>query len=177
LPTSTVKNFDKNPHNKNALLSTQQHLWFSGEYISFIIGGNQFRTNLENGSIYRAVTLGDHDVISARRDGSNLLINITISDACNKIVLLIEDNELMFAIDSWDITFVGNTLTIYEKMRLARVKICLRPTDTFVIERSDLYAHGRLCSITPKQFIATDGNSRIELKDCIFNDTGGGVCI
>ena len=58
---------------------------------------------------------------------------------------MIEENELIYKTDSWDVEFVGRTLTIRNGSRDILVKIEFRPPSEVFIERMNLvYSDMRL---------------------------------
>jgi hypothetical protein len=137
LPKSKIVRADKFPHNKRFGRSSDFPLYYEGDSINCIMGNNQFNfPKNDRVGLVLIVPLMIHGVsmLGFISEIGNLLLNLTLFDSSNKVVLRIVNNHLFYSISPWDIQFVGRTLTIREKLRKLLIKITFDPPDTVIIE-------------------------------------------
>jgi hypothetical protein len=78
-------------------------------------------------------------------DGYYLLLNISLFDNENKLILEIRDNELIYSTELWDVTFIGKTLTIKTASRETALVLTVSPNEKIIhIQKAKFYSNG-LC--------------------------------
>ena len=89
----------------------------------------------------------DHEIISIKREDDKFFLNATLWDRNGRKTLKIVNNEwTTFNENIWDLTIVGNTITIHEKERLPALIFKIENNNTFRIERIDMVIDG--CKIS-----------------------------
>lgn len=59
-----------------------------------------------------AISIASHPIVWFNFEDGHLLLSLSIYDKNDDLALSIRDNEMIYTAKSWDITFVGTTLTI-----------------------------------------------------------------
>ena len=142
LPQDAVLKANADPHNVRVGVSTPYGVHYSGDTCVL-----RLPTCLYEGQKPELVPLlvRDQEIIAFRFVDDNVFLNCTIVRPDGEIGLLIEENELIYKTDSWDVEFVGRTLTIRNGSRDLLVKVEFRPPSEVFIERLNLvYSDMRL---------------------------------
>jgi hypothetical protein len=100
-------------------------------------------------------------------ENNNLLLNLTLFDSSNNLVLKIVNNHLYYAISPWDIQFVNRTLTIREKPKNLLIRITFNPPDTIVIEEGRIiYGEMEILIDAEQVLVFGNGYKKLTLKGC-----------
>lgn len=176
LPQDAVLKANADPHNVRVGVSTPYGLHYSGATCAL-----RLPTCLFEGQKTELVPLlvRDQEIIAFRFVDDNLFLNCHIVRPDGEIGLLIEENELIYKTDSWDVEFVGRTLTIRNGSRNILVKIEFRPPSEVFIERLNLvYSDMRVWGDDHDLHVRGPGLGSIEReRDLAGVRASGRVCI
>ncbi|MFF2910016.1 HNH endonuclease [Paenibacillus sp. NPDC057934] len=156
LSSDTVESYNANPYNKKILYSPKWKIHY-GKEIKTIIGTVSMTfpevedyNNVEFFSV--PLMVGGQPVIWFNLEDGNLLLNIVILGKSQPI-LVISNNELVYSIASWDIEFVGRTLTIREGLRKVIFNITFDVSrNQVIIDKGFFVWRERTISITKEYF-------------------------
>ena len=119
----------------------RDELRFTDNHPTVVVGGATFREcNIP-------IQFRDHEIISIKREDDKFFLNANLWDRNGRKTLKIVNNEwTTFNENIWDLTIVGNTITIHEKERLPALIFKIENNNTFRIERIDMVIDG--CKIS-----------------------------
>ncbi|WP_336704371.1 HNH endonuclease signature motif containing protein [Chryseobacterium indologenes] len=151
LSPEMVKKANEKPFNLNKDFSTPDPLYFEGEKAIVNIGDCTFST-LYNGNETSLIALQilEQPIIKVTIIDGHYLIDAQLYNKNNELLLSIKDSVLEYSLGTWDIYFVGNTLTIREGSRKIFVEIAFESPDTVSIKRGNVYFKSVNVKITPK---------------------------
>lgn len=176
LPTEEVIKANRSPYNISAELSAPQKLYYSGRKFKLKIGDSVSSfTGLADGQVFSPFAIDGKPVISFTNDGGNILLNVEIRNDRKKTVLKVENSELVYTTDLWDIDWVGQTLTIRDGLREVILEMTLDPPDTISINRGTLHFNGVEINIGKDYIYCL--NNRGFLTDCSVHGMGYGFAI
>lgn len=144
LPKSEVLKRNSSPINLIRGISKPHTLHLYGADISLGIGGTHYFYDKSGGDVGAIVlSISNRPMLGFRMEDGNLLLQLVIYDDDRRPIIHIFDNELVFATQLWDITFVGSRLQI----RSARGKLWLSlfvnaNEGVVLVERADLRFDG-----------------------------------
>ena len=99
---------------------------------------------------------------------NQLLLNVIIFNKYNKLVFEIRENQLFYSTETWDIQFVGTTLTIRESLGEILIEFKFTPPNRIEISRGKLLHNGVEVIIKPKQLLIN--HNKIEYgENIIYN--------
>lgn len=107
LPTAVVRDHDSKPHNRRTASPTHR-LFYYGSTAKVVAGGN----HIVMSESADAITIDGHSLIGFELIDGVIHLNVDLRDDDGRTVLRIIRNELVHSIDLWDVTFVGNRLTV-----------------------------------------------------------------
>ncbi|MFC4025193.1 HNH endonuclease [Oceanobacillus longus] len=175
LPKSTVIKFDKNPYCKINKKTNVLHLFYDGYENIFDIGSNVF-TFTNDSSLYKNIPLivFGKEIMSFRLEDEHLLLNMDLFDQFNNKILEIQDNELTYSTEFWDIRLVGNKLTINQEFRNVFFEIEFVTPNKLKISKADIFYNSQLIKVKPTA-IVLPGN--ITISGSTFIDNKYGIVI
>jgi trigger factor len=147
LPPEDVERANASPFNVQRGISTPYGVHFSGETCEVRTSESRFfgnRTKLV------PLLINNEEVIAFRFDGEQLFLSCQVRGTEGGVVLLIDDNELIYSTEVWDIDFVGNTLTARNGLKDFLFEIIFLPPFTAHITRLTLSYDDVLVLIDPK---------------------------
>ena len=119
----------------------RDELRFTDNHPTVVVGGATFRECII------PIQFRDHEIISIKREDDKFFLNANLWDRNGRKTLKIVNNEwTTFNENIWDLTIVGNTITIHEKERLPALIFKIENNNTFRIERIDMVIDG--CKIS-----------------------------
>ena len=144
LSDTTYKTYCDNPTNIVNGLSAPYNLHFEGSDMSFTLGEcNLIINNLNpEKDELTPLVINNERVISFRIIEGQLLLTIKLYNQDGELLLLIEDNELIYNTGSWDIEFVGRNLKIREAAREIIFDLNILPPGNIKINRGQFYKDG-----------------------------------
>jgi len=114
--------------------------------LSVNVGNNFFyyKDNFPSDGLI-VISISAEPILWFNFDKGHLLLNISLYDDENKLILKIRDNELVYSTTLWDVTFVGKTLTIKTAARETALILTVSPNEnTIHVEKANFYSNG-LC--------------------------------
>jgi hypothetical protein len=150
LPDDLVIAANKAPWNLRTGVTKPYSLYYYGNHFSFDIGTNLFQgTDRGNGTSAQVLRIDGQPLLSAILDDGHYLLNLTVYNGNQDIILQIVDNELVVNVRSWDIEFVGTRLIIREGSHKILFDITFSPPSAVVINRGRFLYNGVELLITP----------------------------
>jgi trigger factor len=72
----------------------------------------------------------------------HILLRLLAFDELNNPIICIDDNEIVYGIDNWDVQWVGQKLTIREGHRKILLEIVFQPPHTVIISKGRFLYNG-----------------------------------
>lgn len=143
LPKEDVAEANKNPYNKQAGVSAQQFLHYSGQTVRVHIADSCFEyTDLPDGRFFAPLVIDGLPIVGFRLEQDQLLLHFIAFDELNKPIIKIIDNELIYDASQWDIEWIAQTLTIREAHCKILLEIMFSPPSEITIKRGRLLRNG-----------------------------------
>ena len=113
LPDDDVVAANRDPFNLRSGVSRPYDLHYSGTECVAVIADNVFTVRDQGyGTVLVPIIIdGIAPVVFSLAEG-HLLLSVALFDQVNRSVLRIDQNQLIYTVDHWDIEFVGRTLII-----------------------------------------------------------------
>ncbi|MYY10047.1 cell division protein [Streptomyces sp. SID4919] len=163
LPVESVREKNSSPRNTGKTESPAHSLHFRGAEFKIHMGSVQFTQKLSPERRCDLVEINGQPLLSVRVEGEeNLLLSLTLRDAGGGDIVRILDNELQYALDSWDVEFSGNSLTIRRERRNILARISFRPPKILSIAKGHFLADETSVSIDRNGISCFPGNQRID---------------
>lgn len=151
LSPEIVKKANEEPFNFKRNISTPDPLYFEGDKAIINIGNCKFTTKDNgNGTSLIALQILEKPIIKVTLMDGSYLIDVDLFNKDNNLLLSIKNSVLEYSIGTWDIEFVGNTLTIREGSRDIFVEISFESPDTITVKRANLFFASINVLITPE---------------------------
>ena len=145
-----VQKADANPFNAQHGVTAPYGLSFSPqEEITMGIGSNEFRSRAD----LVPIVIDDNPVVLFRRVDDELLFSLDLRDVNNFPAVSIEENQLVASIGHWDITFVGQVLTVRNGARDVFLRIRFSPPARIEIERARIFRNGFWIEVYPERMV------------------------
>ena len=155
-----VRAANANPFNKRNSRSGPYNLAYEGVMSKVALGSYRFLQSL--GPTHREpLVLNGEPVVKVRTEDGNLLVSAKFSDAAGAVILTIEDNELRYDTNLWDVEFVANRLVVRESHRRIVAKITFSPPDEISVERGYFSHDGLLVKVTPSEIVRESEHGKI----------------
>lgn len=156
LPDEVVIQANKAPFNNKIGISQSNPLHFSGKICEILIGSNQFTLDLDPNKDTPSVPIIMIDstpLLSVQFKNQQLLLGLRIFDTSKNLILNIEDNELSYSANIWDIEWVGQNLIIREASGSILIDIILDPPSRLIINHGLFLLNGIELLIQPEYAI------------------------
>jgi hypothetical protein len=152
-----VKEADATPHNFRTGVSATYQLHYTGNTCEAVIGSNRC-TMVPRGqrSELVAIVVDNDPLVGFRMVDDHYLLFIQLFDDRNDLLLLVEDNELRYRTDTWDIEFTGNRLTLRERSRHIWIEISFDVPNKVTIDRGRLLCNGVELLVSPEWLLVTN---------------------
>jgi trigger factor len=141
LPVAAVRRANANPKNLHSTDSTPYDLYFSGDTCLVTMGGNKAIHYFSHSPVANALVIDGFPVIKFEQSNDHLLLSLQIYGRNGRRLLQIDQNELVYSVNSWDIELVGTTLTIRGGLRKILTEIKFDPSQGVNISRG-IFARG-----------------------------------
>ncbi|MFE9398370.1 hypothetical protein [Streptomyces flavidovirens] len=160
-----VERANADPFNRRNRNSSPYLLAYEGGVSRVSVGSNEFIHDI--GEIYHEpVVVNGKPVLQVRTESGRLLMRASFSDSSGSTILTIEDNELWYNTDLWDVQFVANRLVLREAGRRIIAKVVFDPPGGLTVERA-LFSHdGLTVRVTPKEILFVGGQRGISYSGC-----------
>ena len=151
IPNQKVIEADQKPFNKINGVTAPHTLHYTGSEFSLIMGTYTFKGSTRNSSAtFQAIRVDGEPLFGVRAEDGHFLLDLSVYNTSQDLVLLIVDNELILNSGSWDIEIVGSRITIREGLRNILFDIVFRPPSTVVIMRGRFLYNGVELLVAPK---------------------------
>ncbi|PFI14638.1 HNH endonuclease signature motif containing protein [Bacillus cereus] len=177
LPREFVIESNRDPYNLQQGHSTPLLFYYMGNSCEFHLGGNTFTMECPDEEVRQLIPIMVDGIplLSFILDNGRLLLNACLFDENNEVVLLIEENQLVYSMEPWDIQIVGKTLTMREKARKILINITFDTPNKVIINKARLLCNG--VEILIKDDVMTIGNNICSISGSHFHNCQGGVVI
>lgn len=176
LPNQSVIEANQKPFNIVNGVTAPHTLHYSGKEFSLVIGSFRFQgTDRGSGAAGEAIRMDGESLFGVRLEDDHFLLNLSVYDSKEDLVLLIADNELVLNVRSWDIEVAGARITIREGKGSVLFDIAFRPPSTVVVMRGRFQHNGIEVLVTHKWCALL--NNRMVFNDIEVNDTPVGLNI
>lgn len=135
LPVSDVVAANANPHNLRLGISEAFPLRYSGDSCLVNMGSNRLAHDFTRDAVIPLLTIRGCPVIRVRKQDGQLLLSLRIFDKQGNLLLDVNDNELIFSVDSWDVELVGKRLTIRGGRGVILAQVEFHAPNAIVINR------------------------------------------
>ncbi|MFF0832658.1 HNH endonuclease signature motif containing protein [Streptomyces sp. NPDC003344] len=161
LPIADVVKANENPKNLRSGDSAPYDLHFSGETCLVSMGSNRARHFFSQSPVANALVIDGFPVIKFEKISDHLLLSLRIERRDGKRILEIDNNELKYSIDSWDIELVGTSLTVRGGLRKILAEIKFDPTQGVTISRGTFARAGHVIRVEPDYMFDEKRNVRM----------------
>jgi hypothetical protein len=160
LPPEAIARANEHPYNLREGVSKPYDLHYSGNECQLDIGANIFTVeNAGMGTILVPIIIDGIAPIVFALTEDHLLLNVILFDELNRLVLRIQENELVFSIDPWDIELTGRNLVLRAGHGDIFLDITFVVPNTIRLNRGRLLYNGVEILIAPELFrITNNGN-------------------
>ncbi|MGW2283936.1 hypothetical protein [Streptomyces phaeochromogenes] len=173
LPVEDVLAANRRPRNLRFGLSEAFPLRYSGDSCLVNLGSNRIVHDFSRDAIVPALTIRGCPVIRIKREDGRLLLSLRIFDRQGRLLLDINENELLFSIDSWDVELVGKRLTIRKGLRVILAQVDFYAPSAIVINRGNFSYDGFEVQVAPDHIFLEKYNIRMEKTSALMNGGGG----
>lgn len=173
LPVEDVWAANSRPHNLRLGVSEAFPLRYSGDSCLVNLGSNRFAHDFTRDAVIPALTIRGCPVIRVKKQDGCLLLSLRIFDKEGNPLLTVDDNELIFSVDSWDVELVGKRLTIRAGLGLILAQVEFYPPSAIVINRGTFAYDGFPVRVAPDHILLEKYNIRMEKSGASMNGHGG----
>ena len=177
LPHDKIQFANAYPYNVQKGCCSPYDLHFEGLSCDVEIGGNRFTTSTGDGDFTESIPISVDGIpiIGFVLQDNRLLLNVNLFDQYNQLVLRINNNQLSYSVNPWDIQLVGRQLTIREKERQLLINMTFSPPNKVIIDRGRLLLNGVEILIENEHILVTNNN--ILISGCQAHNCHGGLII
>jgi len=137
LTLDAVRAANDNPHNRRNGVSTPYDLHYTGSACRVRLGSMTFAADVgAAGAALIPVTIDENAPIWFAFEDGHYLLNAKLFDVNDQVILRITNNQLVYSVLPWDITFVGRTLILREAKRRILLEISFQLPNEIVIDRA-----------------------------------------
>ena len=178
LPKTEVVKANENPYNLRNGVSKPYDLFFNGDSAEVEFGSNKFSCQA-NQTVTTLVplTIDCTPLIGLRIIDQHILLNITIFDKYNQLILNIIDNQLSYSVMPWDIQLVGTVLTIRERPGRILIEFNFQPPTKIILTRGRMYFNGIELKIDKERITINKGETKQIVEGNSGVNTIGGLSI
>lgn len=169
LPKEVVTAANKNPYNKQAGVSKQHLLYYSGQTVRLRVADSCFEfDDLPDGVLFAPLVIDGLPLVGFRIEKGELLLNFIAFNELNKPIIRIVDNELVYDTTQWDIEWVAQTLTIREGRGRILLELVFSPPSEIIIRKGRLLRNG-IELLVGRNYIFNTNNSNFFGAISTFN--------
>ncbi|MCX4906207.1 hypothetical protein [Streptomyces sp. NBC_00878] len=173
LPIAEVLTANSKPHNLRFGMSEAFPLRYSGDSCLVNFGSNRFMHDFARDAVISALTIRGYPVIRIKKQDGSLLLSLRIFDKEGKLLLDVDENELIFSVDSWDVELVGKRLTIRSGLRAILAQVEFVAPSAIIINRGTFAYDGFQVQVAPDHILLEKYNIRMEKTSARMNGGGG----
>lgn len=176
MTTEMIQRYNKHPINIRKEASSSLRNYFMGNRFTCQIGPNWYTLVSRKSSVL--LRMAGEDIIKVDIVDEEPLLSLKVYDIDGELVLNIDRNEIAISTKPFDITFVGNKITIWRALYKRIIKIELCPPDTIKIMKGNLRYRNCDIQITHKRLIINAPRLKeAQFYNNVFEDNGVGLSI
>ena len=177
LPIEAVIKADSNPFNIKMGQSSPYSLKLTGNKVTFFMGDTKFISEGKEGETlhFTPILLGRMPIFNFKIENGNFYFSSIVFDELNRIVLIINQNELIMNVNNWDIENKGNKFIIRESKGKIILNMRFLVPDTIYIDSAILNYNGQ--KIVVKNNIININDDQITLSNSTFINNRIGIRI
>jgi hypothetical protein len=176
LPIDEMQRANSEPFNMRSGVSKPYDLHYSGTACEAVIGGNSFTiSDAGYGTSMAPVVIDGTPLLGFVLGDGHLLLHLNLFDDCNKLVLRIANNQLVYSTSPWDIRLVGRRLAIREAAGQFLIEITFEVPNRIVITRGRFMLNGVELVVRPEYALIT--NNRMLMSGGSAINCSGGLVI
>jgi hypothetical protein len=146
-PVDTIREANENPHNIREGESSPYGLHFPKEdrTKTFVVelGSTEFRFPLVAMGLLVPILVDDTPLLSFKVEEGRLLVSMQLFNRSNELLVQVVENELIYSVDSWDVEYIGNTLTVRHGLGDIFVRLEFDPeADKIIINSGRIWRNG-----------------------------------
>ncbi|WP_419705338.1 hypothetical protein [Promicromonospora sp. NFX87] len=152
-----VREWNASPFNLRTEMSKPRPLYFHGNSCIFTLGSISIRNEMEESHPhFQAITVDGKELLGFEFDGGRPLLNLSLYDHQDQPLVQVENSELMYRTDQWDVEWVGQTLTVRRAQRQPTIEIDFVVPDQVVIRRAQFRYRGIEFCVEPTFAVITN---------------------
>jgi hypothetical protein len=168
LSEAAVREANAAPANLTSGHSRQMSVLAGSTQLEVLLGSNRF---LVPGTSFIPLMVDDIALLAVELEDRQMLLHANFFDALNTPVLQIIRSEVVYSVDTWDIEFVGQILTLRSGPRNIQLRLRFDPTGVLSIDRAELYCNGIQASINGGKIVV--GGEMLTIINCTFEEPIG----
>lgn len=137
-------------------------------------GGNRFHGTLAEGEAISVVEMFGEVLLQFQVEDGHLLLTLRVYDKDDVLRLWIEENELAFRTDNYDVEWVKNRIVVRTGPRRIAIEVVLSPPNVLALPRGVLWRHGCFLRITPEAVV---GPFDCRYAGCTAEGAGKGIVV
>jgi trigger factor len=176
LPNQKVIEANERPFNIVNGVTAPHALHYSGSSFMLALGTSKFwGVDQGSGVACDVLRIDGEPLLGVRLEDGHFLLNLCVRDSKGDLVLLIEDNELLLNVRSWDIEIVGAQITIREGKGNILFDIIFRTPSNVVVVRGRFLHNGVELLVAPKWWALL--NERWLSQGSVISDCSVGLSV
>ncbi|MCC3745306.1 hypothetical protein LLQ46_00390 [Rouxiella badensis] len=136
LPIEKVKYFNEHPINMSKKHTKPWEFHYYGFNAEVSMGSNTFK--MDNLLEFTPVVLDGEPIIRITNENGNILIFFKFMSPEGKTLLHIENNEVIFSTENWDVEIIGKRLKIRKGLRKIILDITFSPPNKIDINHANI---------------------------------------
>lgn len=151
LAEAAVRAADASPANLKAGVSRPMAVLGGTEQLTVVLGGNYFVS--PGGSFFAPLVVDDVVLLGVEVQDGQALLHALFFNQYNEPVLRVVASEVVYAVDAWDIEFMGQALTLRSAPRQIQLRMSFDPQGEVTIDRAELYCNGAHISVEGRSVV------------------------
>lgn len=150
LPIARIQEADASPFNLASSVSKPYDLHFSGGRCVVEMGESSFSSELTDvESVLQPLVVDDEVLVGFTFAQGHLFLTLQLFGAQGELLLFIDESQLIYSTDNWDIELVGRALTVRSEARKIRLELVFDPPDRIHVRRGHFFCNGIEVAIHP----------------------------
>ena len=148
---------------------------FAGNRCAIELGGdNAFFGDLLPGESLSVVEMFGETLLAFSVESETLLLTLRLYDRADTLRLWIEENELAFRSDNYDVEWIRNRVVVRTAPRRVALEITLAPPSQVAVPRAMFWKHGCFIRVTPRGIV---NPSRCVISSSRIGGAGKGIVV
>lgn len=152
LPVERVIEADRKPFNRQQSGTSPYSLWFGGAVPEIVLGTQLFTCDdPRRPTVMVPILARGQAPFGFTLDNGGMTLTLDARNSKNQRVLHIHESELILATSAWDATFVGTTLSVWEKSRDLSLRLDIAAPNRITISRYYVNSNGVEIDVDPSK--------------------------